>query len=207
MRYRRNIHIPQKQIIYGVIILSLLIGVGVGAVFANHINPIQNQELTRYVDDFFVKYTENSIEQTYVLKNSLLGYGKVVLFFWILGFTVIGMPLVAGMMGIKGFTYGFTSAFLIRQYGFQGILFGIISYLPQNLILLPVFIFISSQSMQFALAGLTNKQKKGVVLRKHQWIEYGITLLVGMGFISLVSMIETYITPLFIKIFLPSFIL
>lgn len=201
-----NIRMERRFILYVGISGFLLLGIIMGAIFANQMNDTQSLELALYMDEFFVRFHVESLNQTFVLKDALLKYGKTVGIAWILGFTVIGIPFSILIILLKGFTYGFTSAFLIKQYGMSGLWFGFLSYIPQNLILIPMFVFVVHGSIEFALKSGKNKHGKARFHkdRTQEWIEYGLILLVGMACVILASVIETYVTPSLMKSLLPN---
>lgn len=70
---------------------------------------------------------------------------------YVAGLTVVGMPVVAGVLFLRGYALGFTGGFLVQSkgaYGFGLILAGIF---PQNVILLVVFIVGAVASLSFSL--------------------------------------------------------
>lgn len=70
---------------------------------------------------------------------------------YVAGLTVIGMPVVAGVLFLRGYALGFTGGFLVQSKGAYG--FGLIlaEIFPQNVILLAVFIVGAVASLSFSL--------------------------------------------------------
>lgn len=202
---RRQRNVSKREMLYGISIIVLLAGICVGTIFANYMNSIQNQELLQYMNDFFIKFTGENISYPTVLKQSIWSHGKTIGVLWILGLGIIGIPFILITVFIKGFSYGFTSAFLLIHYGWNGFLFSILSCLPQSIVLIPGVIFISAASMNFALSNYKNSQKYSKE-RSGKWMEYGLVFLVGLICIILTGLVETFISPLFMKIVMPGMI-
>lgn len=197
MRNRQR-NVSKRDLLYGVSIIVLLAGICVGTIFANYMNSIQNEELLQYLNDFFVKFPQESFSYNDVLIQSLLSNGKIIGTMWIFGIGIIGIPFILITIFIKGFSYGFTSAFLFIHYGWNGFLFSVLSCLPQSIVLIPGMIFISAASMNFAISNYKNSQKYSKE-KGGKWAEYGLVLLIGLLSVILTGFIETYISPLFMK--------
>ncbi len=136
-------------------------------------------------------WTNNSNE----IWNNAQQYVVIGLSIFILGLTVLGVPLVLLFIFIKGAILGFTSSFIISQMGSKGILFIIYSLIPQNLIIMPAFIFYSASSLAIALFIFNNRILKYQGKLRPQLFSY-IMLSLGMNAILLIaSMYESYIAP------------
>ncbi|MBZ4667892.1 MAG: stage sporulation protein [Epulopiscium sp.] len=191
--------------LYGISIFVLLIGICVGAIFANYMNSIQNEELLQYLNEFFLRFPEESFSRSVALQQAFWSHGKTIGIMWALGLGLIGIPFVLLAVFIKGFSYGFTSAFLFIHYGWNGFTFSIVSCLPQSIVLIPGIVFISAASINFALSNYKSNPKY-LKERKGKWIEYGLVLLIGLLIVLLTGVIETFISPLFMEMIMPKMI-
>lgn len=207
MRMKRKIPSFSKRRISSGYILYLIgsgcivIGILLGAIIANHVNEIQQKELLQYLESFFSQFPTTFVSSKQVLKNVLFKNGKLLLWIWGMGFLTIGIFFACGALFLKGLVYGFTSTFLFVQYGWNGLFFGFISFLPQNLIFIPMFIFVAKYSMQWSIGHYQQKQMRARWHReqKQKWIEYGLVLAIGLACIVLGSVIETYFTPILMR--------
>ncbi|WP_058485416.1 stage II sporulation protein M [Defluviitalea phaphyphila] len=197
----RKKFISKREKLYGISIIIFLIGICIGSIVANYINLIQKQELLQYMNEFFIRFPQEKISYFEVLKECIFTHGKTIIILWILGIGIIGIPFIIIILFIKGFSYGFTSAFLLVNYGWNGFLFSIVSCIPQNIILIPGLMFISAASINFAMSNYKNNQRYNKEKNK-KWMEYGLVLLIGLLFVILTGIIETFISPLFMKIFM-----
>ena len=54
--------------------------------------------------------------------------------------SIIGLPIILNLLFMKGMVVGFTVGFLVNQMGWNGFILSFVSVLPQNFIIIPIFI-------------------------------------------------------------------
>lgn len=69
---------------------------------------------------------------------------------------MIGLPIILLLLFLKGMVIGFTIGFFVQQMGWKGFLLSFVSVLPQNLIIIPIFIVVAVISVSFALQLIKN---------------------------------------------------
>ena len=78
---------------------------------------------------------------------------------WILGISIIGLPVMLILLFLKGMVIGFTVGFLVNQMGWSGFLLSFVSVLPQNIFIIPVFLSV----MQLLLCHFLLKHDAGSI--------------------------------------------
>ena len=104
---------------YIIVTIILLVGIIAGVIFINNISESQIQEIKQYIISFIDSLKkEYSINRVNLLKNSLLENLKFTIGMWFIGSTVIGMPIVLGIVLYRGFCIGYTisSVILVLRY-------------------------------------------------------------------------------------------
>lgn len=115
---------------------------------------------------------------------------------WILGITMIGLPIILLLLFLKGMVIGFTIGFFVQQMGWKGFLLSFVSVLPQNLIIIPVFIVVAVISVSFALQLIKKLFVKSIyqpiapMLVKYCMFFGAAILLLGLA-----AFVEGYFTP------------
>lgn len=104
------------------------------------------QYLTGYFSDFMKDKGSNDVS----IPSILLSDGKWILLFFILGISVVGSPFILLLVFIKGTMLGFTLSTLLLLFKEKGALFFLFSVLPQNLLILPIYICMGSMSLSVA---------------------------------------------------------
>ncbi|MFS0722726.1 stage II sporulation protein M [Paenibacillus sp. 1P07SE] len=120
---------------------------------------------------------------------------KWVMLIWLLGISVIGMPLVLALDFLKGVLIGFTVGILIQGHGWNGVLFSLFSVAPPNLIILPALLIASVSSVSFSI----HLVKHRLLLRqgqlRHPFISHVSITLVMLAVIWVAAWLEAYVSP------------
>jgi len=193
-------HIKENLVVYFIVALCFLIGVSVGAFTVKAVDPHQKQELVSYLKGFFQLFNEDELRPMGIFKESIKNNTQLIIFNWILGLVVIAVPVVLVVIGFKGFVIGFTVGLLLEEFKFYGVLLFLFGVLPQNIIIIPVFIFGAVISLTFAMMVLKAKINKvrNFSYAKQMMIYSGIH--VGILVVLLVaSALESFVIPFFLK--------
>ncbi|MFW5648574.1 MAG: stage II sporulation protein M [Candidatus Alkaliphilus sp. MAG34] len=194
-------HVKTNIVIYIIIILCLLIGISVGGFTVKIMSPDHKQELVSYLRGFFRLFHNDSIKSGDIFSQSLINNIQLLVLCYILGISIIGIIGVFFIIAFKGFVVGFTVGLLMEQFRFKGCLLFLLGVLPQNLIIISVFIVASALSLSFVLTFIRNKPNKTKqtnIYRK--FLAYTVTYLIFSVLILIAVSIETVISPMFIKI-------
>lgn len=150
-------HIKNHATIYIFMIILFLTGIVFGAIIVNSMNFVQKQDLYFYLERFFKELsTGETIDHRSIFVASSLYHIKYLLIMFILGLSVIGLPIIWIFLFLKGLVVGFSVGFIVNQLGLKGLLLSAISIAPQNIIIIPIYIIASTLAMVFSLA-LLNK--------------------------------------------------
>ncbi|SHJ71635.1 stage II sporulation protein M [Caminicella sporogenes DSM 14501] len=193
-------HIQRNIITYFVVIMFFLIGISSGAFTTKALSDSENGELIAYLENFFKIVDTKTIDNFAILKQSLINNLQTGVLIWILGVTIIGIPAILFLIGLRGFIIGFTVGFIIKQKGLKGLIFSIFSLLPQNIIIIPGIIVTGVLGISFSVMLIKSKVEKNVhnnIL--NQFFVYSTVIAIVYIFIALGCIIEAYISPLFVK--------
>lgn len=103
---------------YSIATLLFLIGLIFGIIFVNNASEMQVQDITGYLSEFVNSLKNNAqIDQTTLLKDCLISNFLLVLALWFVGSTVIGIPIVYGIILYRGFCLGYTISSVIAALG------------------------------------------------------------------------------------------
>lgn len=105
---------------YSIVMIIFLIGLIFGVIFVNNAEKNQISEITSYINDF-VNNLRNNIEinKAQLLKDTLISNFLLALELWFVGSTVIGIPIVYGMIAYRGFCLGYTISSIIATLGIR----------------------------------------------------------------------------------------
>lgn len=189
-----KLNISFNKMVILLLCVTMLVGAAVGAVMANLMNIDQFTRLSQFMDNFFNDFGTSSISKADIFNECIIKYGKTIIILWFLGFISVGAIFIFVVIFSKGLSYGFTTAFIIRQFGVKGILYSFALYIPQNIILIPVYFFIAFLSLKYILKNIGNKGAKSgnTVLELKA---YMVSLAIAGVFILLAALTDIFITP------------
>lgn len=145
-------HIKNHATIYTFMIILFLTGIIFGAVIVNSMNFVQKQDLYFYLERYFGQLAhEEKVAGSTILISSFLYHVKYLGLLFILGLSIIGLPIVWILIFLKGLVVGFSVGFIVNQLGLKGLLLASVSIAPQNIFIIPVYIVAGSLSMIFSL--------------------------------------------------------
>jgi stage II sporulation protein M len=194
-------HVKEHSSIYVFVTVLFVMGVIFGAIVVNSLNFSQKQDLYYYLSRFFGQVLEGKIaSSSEMFKQSFLHNLKYMGLIWLLGISIIGLPVIFILLFLKGIVVGFTVGFLVNQMGWKGFVLSVVSVLPQNVIIIPAFIIITASAVVFSLKIIRQlfvKRLNEPIF--HMLTRYVILMGVIVVLIGIASSIEAYSSPLLMK--------
>lgn len=179
------------------IMVLFLMGIIFGAIIVNSLSLTQKEDLFYYLSQFFGELKQGKVSaSSEMFVYSFKENAKFIILMWILGISIIGLPLILILLFIKGIVIGFTVGFLVSQTGWQGFMLACVSVLPQNIILVPVTIFMASCAVIISIKMIKRQFLKSSreKLRPY-FMQY--SMLLGMALLSFIvaALVETFLSP------------
>lgn len=186
-------HIKDNLKAYFLVAVILLIGITLGVIFVNNLQEQQTQEVKDYVNEFVVALKDgNSIDTGKLLHNSIKNNLILALIMWFVGSTVIGIPIVLGIVWYRGFCLGYTISSLIAVMGMgKGCLFFVTSMLLQNLILIPCTLALAVSGIKLYKSIVKDKRKENI---KGEIIRHTLFSLMMLVLLMVASLLEAYLS-------------
>lgn len=189
--------IKKDKNIYFSLLIVLLLSLIFGLFFITILTSDDKTLLTTHINTYFDSIKAKEI--TFSLKNNLTNNYIGIIILWILGFSIIGLPLIITILFYKGFSLTFTITSLIYNFRLDGIFFSFVYIFPHLIINLLFYFIMAYYSFKmclnliFVISGKSRFNMK--ILKKYIFI-----LLISLVFILLSTLYETYILPYLIKI-------
>ena len=179
------------------VVVLFLMGVIFGAIVVNSMSMTQKQDLFYYLSQFFGQVSDGNIqESTDLFIQSLLHNSKFIGLMWVLGISIIGLPIILILLFLKGMVVGFTVGFLVSQMSWKGFLLAGVSILPQNLIIIPIFIIMAVMSISFSIKMIKKQfMKKFAQPILPLFKQYIVTLTAAVLLLSAAAAVEAYLSP------------
>ncbi|BCJ85829.1 stage II sporulation protein M [Effusibacillus dendaii] len=197
----RYIQENSKLIIYTIVLF--IVGVIFGSIVVSALADGQKTDLFNYLKGFFGLVNDNQLpDSAYVTWHKIITNLKMLGLIWVLGLSIIGLPLIVVLMFLKGFTIGFTVGFLVDKFAGKGLLFAIMAVLPQNLILVPALVLAGVAGIAFSLMLVRSRFAPEMSLYQ-KFLKYTILFLILVGCMIVASFVEGYVSPILMKVVTP----
>ena len=197
-------HVINNKKEYILVTLLFLVGIFLGVMFINNSKETQLTEITNYMQQFIekLKNTQN-LETSTLLKTTIMQNIVLAIILWFFGTTVIGIPIVFGIIMYKGFCLGYTIATVIATLGTgKGIIFILIALILQNIILIPAILAIGVSGFKLYKSIVKDRNKENI---KVEVFRHTIFSVIMLCFLCISAMVEILISTNILKNFIKYF--
>lgn len=200
-KLKGTIKVNKKTLLFFTILL--IIGIIVGSIFMAILSETDKKLVTDYFNNYISNIENNKLNYLEGIKNGLFNNLLYIIIIWILGISIIGIPIVTIMFFIKSFTLGFSIASIVFNYKLKGCLLNFINIFPHQMIYFLIYMLITTYSIFFSLKminSIINKKNMDFKIMMNKYVKI---LIISVIAITIGIIIETFITPLLIKIIIP----
>lgn len=176
-----------------------LIGFIFGCLFIIFISKSDQELVKEYVFEFIDNIFNNKLNYIEIFKNAFFN-GLVFIFtIWVLGMSVIGVPINIFYYFIKSFVLGFSISSLILCYKVKGCLLALIYIVPHNLINICVYTILMYYAIKFSLKLIDSIFHKKSINFKNIMNVYLKVLMFSLVILFITSLYEGFVVPLIIN--------
>lgn len=199
-------HISRNRNAYLFLLMAFVLGVSAGAFTVNGLSTMQRDELSNYFQGFLQLLNNQNLESSELFSTALVENLKLIVILWILGVTIIGIPFIFIILGVKGFITGFSSGFIINVLGLKGVLFTTFALLPKEIIIVPCLIAIGVNGINFSLHIAKNRSAHDNLKEslKASFISYCFVTAFFSCIILAGIILDAYVTPVLVRIIAPA---
>ena len=198
-KYLSNIYNQKKKYLFlvGIVVVGIIFGI----VFSLIISKSDKLVVTSSIRDLFTTVKDGNIKHIDILKESLFSNSFYLFLVWLLGMSIIGLPIILFMLFTRGFILGFSIGGIISTYGYKGIIGALLFIFPHQLISMIISILLTYYALIFSV-----RLFKYLFLYKNINFKFimkryiKILLLCLVGFV-ICSFLEVYVSPILLNIF------
>ena len=172
---------------YFIVAIIFIVGIFLGVMLINQTedkSEIKNY-INTYIDETKSLQNENYFKELQKdIKNNII----LVILIWFAGTTIIGIPIVLGVILFRGFCLGYTIASCVFTLGrIKALIFIGISILLQNIIFIPALMILGVSSIKLYKSIIKDRRKENIKISiiKHSLIS--IIILISLIISSLVK--------------------
>ena len=192
-----KIHIKNNLVLYIFALIVFCIGIAMGALYSAGISETQANDLGSYISDFFEHFRDKDIEFARIFKNSIISSFGYVFTSFLMSLCVYTVFLVYIILGLRGFSLGFTVGFMVASLGTKGFFFILAAVLPSCIFTLPVYLFMSVTCIKCAVS--RHRVRENYRENKRQLKAFIFLMFLIFVVLSLCSLIDTFLSPVLVK--------
>lgn len=185
-------HINKKFFVF--LLGILFLGVLFGSILPIFLSADDKKLVSEYLIGF-ISNIKDGFDSLVFLKNGFINEGLFLILIWILGISIIGVPIILFLLFYKCFIFGFSISSIIINYGFKGILFSLTYIFPHQVISILVYLFLSSYSLIFSIKLLFFILKKIDFNIRTYFKMYLKILLISIIGLLICVLYESFINP------------
>ena len=178
----------------------MILGLISGIIYAVILNQNDHKIVTESLNSFFLSIKENNIDYKSALINSLVGNITFTTFIFLLGISIIGIPIIILSLFLKTFIFGFSISSIIYTYHLNGILKAITYTLPHQLITILMSLFLGFYALYFGIKLFKYLFRGKDINLRHSMKRYLQVYLTVLIINTLCSFIEVFLSPTLIKL-------
>ena len=198
-----NETIKKEKNILIFILITFFLGLILGSLFINFITEDDKKLLVEQLELFLsnVKNLTKDVFGIKVFSGEILNNGFQLFIIFVLGISMIGLPVVIIIMFFKGFMLGTTLATIILKYQFKGIIGSFLYVFPCYIFNIIIYIFISFFAVHASIKFLKALLKKDNLNFKSFFGRYLLSFIISMFLMNIVCLLDAYLTPGLLKLF------
>lgn len=147
---------------YFIVVIIFTVGLFLGVLF---VNKTENKsEIEKYINSY-IDETKQIQNANYFdeLQKDIRSKITLTFFLWFTGTTIIGIPIVLGIILFRGFCLGYTIASCIFALGkVKGLIFVIITVFLQNAIFIPALMILGVSSIKLYTSIIKDRRKENI---------------------------------------------
>lgn len=185
--------------VYLFVLLCFTAGLIFGSLGVKALDSKQTSSLHQYLDSGLTQISEElnyAMNTKQAILRNLYNLGKI----YVLGLTVIGLPLVLVIIFTRGFVLGFTIGFILQEKAWRGAALALLAIVPPNILLLPAYLVAGVTAINFSLYLIRGREGLRSKPIFQGVLHYSIIMLGLSLFMLGAAFIEGYISPVFIRL-------
>lgn len=185
------------------VILFLLgiafIGFITGIIFITILAETDKNLVKSYIQEFISKIENNELDYLNNFKNAFVSNIGFILIVWILGMSVIGIPINLFIYFAKAFILGFSISSFILQYKSKGCLLSLIYIFPHQIINIIIYTVLLMFSMNFSKKIICSIKSKKTISFQTTFKKYSAILLLCLVIVTITTVFEIFVSPFIIR--------
>lgn len=173
-------------LLIGLAVISFIVGCLFIFVISKENNSFIKENLTNYFSNIKPSFS--------LFFKTLFNYFIYVIIIWILGISIIGIPIIIFMYLFKSFLLGFSLSSIMNSFGFKGILISLFDLFPHKISFLIVLLLVTFYSISFSIKLIKHLFFKKPINFRESMNKYFKILIISLSCSLIISIYEVFIS-------------
>lgn len=202
-KLNKRVTINRKLFIF--LFLLFIIGLLVGSLFTTILKDSDQTLVKDSLNNFLTSINKNQLKVETTFLPALFSQIVYVLSVWLLGVSILGLPIVVILYFSKAFTLGFSIGSLLYHYHTKGILLSIAYIFPHQIINFFIYTILTIYSLSLSLKLLDSLIHKKRLDFRFILNKYLFILILSLVGVIITSSLEIFVMPKLISYILKIF--
>ncbi len=202
-KLNKRVTINRKLFIF--LFLLFIIGLLVGSLFTTILKDSDQTLVKDSLNNFLTSINKNQLKVETTFLPALFSQIVYVLSVWLLGVSILGLPIVIILYFSKSFTLGFSIGSLLYHYHTKGILLSIAYIFPHQIINFFIYTILTIYSLSLSLKLLDSLIHKKRLDFRFILNKYLFILILSLVGVIITSSLEIFVMPKLISYILKIF--
>lgn len=196
-----NFKITINKRIFTFLFVLFIIGIISGSLFVIILKNSDKTLVKTYLESFFKNVSAGSNFSSNLFGNLIFNI-ILVLCIWLLGMSVVGLPIIVFIYFYKIFVLGFSIGSILLNYKIKGILMAFLYVFPHQVFNVLVYMFLTMYALNFGLKLSNNIRRKKQINFKYIMNRYYMALFLSIIIVVVTTLYEIFIMPILLKFIL-----
>lgn len=174
-------------------ILSI-IGIITGALFMTILSSADKETINKSLTEYINNIGNIKLDLKNFMNNFIINI-MYALIIWILGISIIGLPIVIIVIFFKSFLLSFSISSFIINFKLKGLAYGFTYLFPHAIINFLTYMFLGVYSIKLSLNFVSAIINKKNINMQSIMIKYFKILLISLTIVFVSTLFETFIMP------------
>lgn len=199
-KYKKEYNKNKKRKLFKILFIIAVISFIIGIFYVAVISKSDKSLIKKTFNAYFLSIQNDSFNNIDSLIGNILTNVVLTFVVWILGISIIGIPVSVFYLIYRSFVTGFSISSLIYTYGFKGVIISIFYSFPLIINLL-VFFILTFYAVNFSKKLYLYLFKKKDINLKGMTKVYTKVLIVFLIILLICSIVSSYLVPILLKSF------
>ncbi len=196
-------YLKMNKKIFIFLLVLFIVALVAGSIFSVTLNDSDTALVNTYLENYINSINDNTIIFKDTLINSISSNLIITVIIWLLGISVIGLPIIIFLFFYKCFVIGFAISSILMKYKVKGLLLSIFYIFPHHIINILLTMVLISYAFIISIKIINAVIKRKEISFKD--ITYKYLVILGLTCLVLIfsSLYEAFIVPKLIKLIMP----